>query len=334
LSRQRFNLVKHPSALQAFQSSIGYSLTVRIVIFGGHGHVGQSLINHFNLLGWGTTIVSRRGPVVWDGKTLGDWTQAIEGTDAVINLAGRSVNCRYNVDNLKEMMESRVDSTRVLGQAIAQASNPPKVWLQSSTATIYRHTFDEANGEDGVIGSEQDPVPRKWQNSVEIARAWEAALYEFDTPGTRRVALRTAMVMAPIEGSIFSVLSKLTKRGLMGVQGSGRQYVSWIHEKDFCEAIEWILNHSELDGPINVSSPNPLPQKQFAEQLRKALGAKIGLPATALMLEVGTFLMKSETELVLKSRRVVPAKLLKSGFTFKHPDWGTASLDLAKKINP
>lgn len=307
---------------------------MKIVIFGGHGHVGQSLTNHFGHLGWQTTIVSRRGPVVWDGRTLGEWTQAIEGADAVINLAGRSVNCRYNAKNLAEMTSSRVDSTRVLGQAISQASQPPKVWLQSSTATIYRHTYDSANGEDGALGSELDPIPRKWLNSVEIAKAWEKALYEFDTPGTRKVALRTAMVMAPIDGSIFSVLAKLTKRGLMGVQGNGRQYVSWIHESDFCKAIEWIMNHPELDGPINLSSPNPEPQREFADKLRKALGIKIGLPATALMLEVGTLLMKSETELVLKSRRVVPTKLLKSGFTFQFPDWERASLDLAKKINP
>lgn len=315
------------------QSQLSYAEKMKIVMTGGHGHVGQSLSHYFGSMGHEISVISRRGPVVWDGRTLGDWVKTLEGADVVINLAGKSVNCRYNEKNLAEMMSSRVDSTRILGSAITGCKVPPKVWLQSSTATIYRHTLEAPNGESGVIGSTNDSVPAKWLKSVEIAKAWEKALYESTTPLTRKVALRTAMVMAPIDGSIFSVLTGLTRKGLMGVQGSGRQYVSWIHETDFCRALDWIIEHSGLEGPINISSPNPLPQSEFAKCMRESNGAKIGLPATALMLEVGTLFMKSETELVLKSRRVVPEKLLKSGFEFEFPVWQDAARDLAKKLN-
>lgn len=310
----------------------GNTERVKVVIPGGTGHVGQSLTQFFQSRGDEVVIVSRSGPVSWDGKSVGPWADHLEGSDVVINLAGRSVNCRYTPDNLDDMMTSRVDSTRAVGEVIAACKNPPKVWLQASTATIYAHRLDAPNDDEtGMLGSQNDPMPSKWLASVEIAKAWEAALEEADTSHTRKVALRSSMVMAPIRDSIFDVLSTLAKRGLAGRAGSGKQYVSWIHESDFCRAIQWIIDHDDLGGPIIVASPNPLPQAEFNAGLRKALGVKFGLPTPAFLLEVGAAFMGTETELVLKSRRVVPSRLLASGFTFDHPNWCEAAADLASR---
>ena len=257
-----------------------------------------------------------------------------EGADVIINLAGRTVNCRYNQANLDEMMSSRVDSTRVVGQAIVQCKNPPKVWLQSSTATIYAHRFDAPNDDHtGILGSKEDNMPPKWLASVEIAKAWERTLDEAETPQTRKVALRSAMVMAPIPGSVFAVFVSLAKKGLLGQQASGRQFVSWIHESDFCRAIDWIIEHEDITGPINLASPNPMPQRDFARIIREAAKAPFGLPTSTWMLEIGTLLMQTETELVLKSRRVVPSILLKKGFVFEYPEWSLAAQNLISKLN-
>ncbi len=312
-----------------------HTRVMKIVLPGGSGHVGQSLRKHFASQGHEVVVLSRSGGVRWDGKTLGDWVKVFEGADVVINLAGRSVDCRYNAENLAEMMSSRVDSTRVVGEAIRQCAVPPKLWIQSSTATIYSHRFDAPNDDEaGILGQASDPMPTKWLKSVEIAREWERALNEAETPQTRKVAIRSAMVMAPIKGSVFHVLSKLARLGLMGRLGDGRQFVSWIHESDFCRSIDWIIEHDSLVGPVIVASPNPLPQVEFARALRHALGVKIGLPATAWMLEIGTRVMQTESELVLKSRRVVPSRLIASGFQFEFPEWASAAEDLARQSQP
>lgn len=308
---------------------------MKVILPGGSGHVGAALRRHFGRMGAEVVVLSRRsgaGSVAWDGRTLGEWTKALEGADVVINLAGRTVNCRYNQKNLDEMMQSRVDSARVIGQAIAQCERPPKVWLQSSTATIYSHRFDAPNDErTGILGGDEPGAPYKWNASIAIAKAWEAATMEADLPATRRVLLRSAMTMSPDVGSVFWTLARLTKRGLGGQIGSGRQYVSWIHEADFCRAIDFLMAREDLDGAVNLCAPEPLPQKEFARVLREALGVKIGLPATAFMVEMGTWLMRTESELVLKSRRVVPTRLLEAGFTFDYPDWRSASRDLASR---
>jgi uncharacterized protein (TIGR01777 family) len=311
---------------------------MKIILPGGSGHVGASLCRHFSAKGDEVHILSRNpqpGETAWDGETLGPWAELFEGADAVINLAGRSVNCRYTSANLEQMMSSRVKSTRVVGEAIAQAQNPPKVWLQCSTATIYSHRFDAPNDEfTGILGGNEPNSPPKWRASIEIAQAWEATLNSCQTPFTRKVALRSAMTMSPDSGSIFDVLCGLARKGLGGRLGSGRQYISWIHEHDFCSAVDFILDRPDLTGPINLCSPNPLPQSEFAQALREALGVKVGLPATRLMLEVGTLLMKSETELVLKSRRVAPARLLQAGFVFRYPVWSEAAKELASRLLP
>jgi hypothetical protein len=219
-----------------------------------------------------------------------------------------------------------------LGRAIAQASRPPALWLQASTATIYAHRYDGANDDyTGILGGDEPGVPDTWRFSTDVAKAWESAACENDTPRTRKVLLRSAMTMSPDRGGIFDTLLWLTRVGLGGRAGDGRQYVSWIHEKDFILAIQWLIDHDDLCGPINVAAPSPLPYSDFQQSLRKAWGMPIGLPASAWMVEIGTRLLGTESELVLKSRRVVPGRLLESGFHFEFPTWSDAATELVRR---
>lgn len=311
---------------------------MKIVLPGGSGQVGRILARSFSAAGREVVVLSRRPRAepwrvaAWDGRTLDDWRREFDGADVVINLAGRSVNCRYHAANRREMMRSRVDSTRVVGEAIAGADRPPRLWLQASTATIYAHRFDAANDEaTGVIGGCEPHAPETWRFSIEVAKAWEAACAEIETPDTRKVLLRSAMTMSPDRGGIFDVLSTLARRGLGGPAAGGRQYVSWIHELDFVRAIDWLIEKEDLSGPVNLASPHPLPQGEFMSELRRAYEVSVALPATRRMLEVGAFLLRTETELVLKSRRVVPQKLLDSGFEFRFPQWPAAAAELRER---
>ncbi|KOX13529.1 NAD-dependent epimerase [Micromonospora sp. NRRL B-16802] len=268
--------------------------------------------------------------VHWDGSTLGEWAKQINGSDVVINLAGRSVSCRYTAENLEAMMSSRVESARVVGEAIAEATRPPKVWMQMSTATIYAHRFDAANDEySGLIGGGERGVPGYWAYSVKIAQNWEVAQEQAATPDTRKVALRSAMVMSPDRGGVFDVLSWLARLGLGGPVAGGRQYVSWIHDQDFARAIRFLIERDDLTGAVNLAAPGPLPQREFMRELRSAWRMPVGLPATRRMAEVGAFAMRSDTELLLKSRRVTPGRLSDAGFTFAYPQWQAAAADLA-----
>jgi uncharacterized protein (TIGR01777 family) len=257
---------------------------------------------------------------------LGAWVSEVDGADVVINLAGRSVNCRYHAKNRRQILESRINSVRVIGEALRAAGRPPAVWLQAATATIYAHRYDAANDEaTGLIHA--DGAPDTWQFSLGIAKAWEAALDEAEVPGTRKVALRSAMTMSRDKGSVFDVLSTLVKRGLGGAQGNGRQFVSWIHEDDFTAAILFLIS-SEMDGAVNVCSPNPLPNREFMRELRKVYGVPFGLSAPAPLLEIGAWSMGTETELILKSRRVVPRRLMEAGFGFRYSTWAEAAREL------
>ena len=309
---------------------------MKIVIPGGSGHVGACLRRHFIARGDEVVVLSRSsGDVQWDACTLGPWIDSLDRADVVINLAGQSVNCRYNAENIRQMMDSRVNSTRILGQAISTLKNPPRVWLQSSTATIYADRYDHPNDEfTGTIGGTAPSSPKKWVSSVEIALAWEAELEKATTPNTRKVAMRSAMTMSPDKGSIFEVLCGLTRRGLGGAIGGGQQFISWIHEVDFCRALDFIIESETLSGPINLAAPNPLHQSDFQQILRKELGVKIGLPATKWMAEIGAVMMRTETELIFKSRRVVPGILLKEGFKFRFPEWSGACRDLVTRLKP
>ncbi|GAA4589338.1 uncharacterized protein (TIGR01777 family) [Actinoplanes octamycinicus] len=309
---------------------------MKIVIPGGTGQVGTILERALTAQGYDVVVLTRhpRGErqVHWDGATLGDWVREIDGSDAVINLAGRSVSCRYTPENLAAMMNSRVDSARVVGEAIAKAARPPAVWLQMSTATIYAHRFDAANDEHtGLIGGDEAGVPGYWEFSVRIARSWEAAQAQAATPATRKVALRSAMVMSPDRGGVFDVLSWLTRIGLGGPVAGGRQYVSWIHDHDFVRAVRFLIERDDLAGAVNLAAPGPLPQRDLMRALRSAWRMPVGLPATGWMAEIGALALRTDTELLLKSRRVVPERLTDAGFSFHYPQWQPAAVDLARR---
>jgi len=309
---------------------------MKCVIAGGTGQIGQHLVAHWRGQGHEVVVLSRGerdGTVAWDSATLGPWAQHVDGADVVVNLAGRSVNCRYDARNRTAIYFSRLDSTRVLGEAIAAAEKPPRVWLNASTATIYQHATEAEgpqNEATGVIWRGDEPgVPDKWHFSVDVARRWEAEAMRANTPQTRRVLLRASMVMDPSPDGVFDVLRGLAKWRLGGFQGNGRQRVSWIHIDDFCRAMDFILDDDALEGPVNVCSPNPVTNRDFMRGLRQACGVSWGLPAMAWMLEVGAVFMRTETELLLKSRWVVPTRLQQAGFTFEHPTWPEAAVHLA-----
>ena len=319
------------------QSTKGELDAMRIVLPGGTGQVGGVLERALTAVGHEVVVLTRRPTrdceLAWDGRTLGPWAaEAIDGADAVVNLAGRSVSCRYTPANLREMMASRVDSTRVVGQAIAAAARPPRVWLQMSTATVYAHRFDAPNDEaTGVLGGAEPGVPDYWEYSVRIARAWEREQELADTPHTRRVALRSAMVMSPDRGGVFDALLGLTRLGLGGPVAGGRQYVSWIHDVDFVRSVLLLIEREDIEGPVNLAAPGPLPQRDLMRALREAWGAPVGLPATRWMAELGAFALRTDTELLLKSRRVTPGRLLDAGFRFEHECWPEAAADLVHR---
>ena len=299
---------------------------MKIVIPGGSGQVGTILARAFHRDGHDVVVLSRQPPrspwrvVAWDGATLGRWQREIDGCDVVINLSGRSVNCRYTAANREEIMQSRVRSTRVVGQAIAAATRKPRVWLQASTATIYAHRYDRPNDEySGILGGDEPDAPDTWRFSIDVARAWERTFEDAAVDGTRKVALRSAMTMSPDAGGVFDTLVGLVRRGLGGSAGEGRQFVSWIHHEDFIAAVRWLIDREDIDGAVNIAAPHPLPNAQFMQVLREACGVSFGLPATKWMLEIGALFMRTETELVIKSRRVTPGRLLASGFAFRHP---------------
>lgn len=306
----------------------------KIILAGGSGFLGETLARWFDP-GTSEVVVLSRNPknvrftraVEWDSQTLGPWTRELEGATAVVNLAGRSVNCRYHEKNRKLIMDSRIDSTRVLGEAMRECQQPPAVWLNSSTATIYRHTFGPAHGEAGEIGATpeiKDPF------SIEVAKNWE---HEFEQatrplPNTRAITLRTAMVLGAGPGGVYHVLRRLARLGLGGDMGTGRQFVSWIHAEDFCRAIDWLIANPEAAGIYNLTSPHPLPNGETMRTFRKVEDRCVGLPAPAWLLEIGAFLLRTETELILKSRRVIPQRLLAEGFEFRFPTLETALRDL------
>ncbi|WP_406418191.1 TIGR01777 family oxidoreductase [Streptomyces sp. NBC_01614] len=310
---------------------------MKIVIPGGTGQVGAVLNRALSSAGHEVVVLTRRptrdGEVYWDGETLGPWAAAIDGSDVVINLAGRSVSCRYTAPNLQAMMDSRVHSTQVVGEAIASAARPPRIWLQMSTATIYAHRFDAPNDEaTGIIGGSEPDVPDYWAYSIDIARSWERAQEEADTPHTRKVALRSAMVMSPDRGGVLDMLLRLARLGLGGPVAGGGQYISWIHDRDFVRAVEFLIEREDLVGPVNIAAPEPLPQRAFMRDLRSASRVPVGLPATRWMAEIGAFALRSDTELLLKSRRVVPGRLLDAGFAFEYARWPEAADDLVRRV--
>jgi hypothetical protein len=327
---------------------------MRILLPGGSGQVGTILAWHLHSAGHEVTVLSRAPQthashpwrtLPWDGLTPGPWTTEIDSSDAVIHLSGRSVNCRYTAQNRQAIFESRIKPTLLLGKVIAASPTPPRLWMNASTSTYYRHALDrpqdEFTGELGDLPSERgarEPanLPDTWSFSIDVASSWEQAFLSIPTPRTRKIRLRSSMVMSPDPGGVFSVLSRLVRTGLGGSIGCGNQFVSWMHDLDYCRATDLLLARPEItdetDGIVNMTAPEPLPSRDFMRALREAWHIPIGLPATEWMIEIGTFLMRSESELVLKSRRVVPTLLLKHGFEFTFPTWPAAAQDLVARM--
>ncbi|RKS21965.1 hypothetical protein CLV94_2600 [Flavobacterium endophyticum] len=290
----------------------------KLIIAAGTGFLGQVLANHFKDK-FKEIIILTRGDskikdginyIKWNAKTFSGWEKELENTDVLINLAGKSVDCRYTEENKKEILDSRLESTRILNLAVLHCQNPPKHWLNSSTSTIYRHSLDKQMDEvDGEIGDDF---------SMNVAKSWEKAFFETETPTTRKTALRTSIVLGK-KGGAFLPLKNLAKIGFGGKQGKGNQFISWVHEKDFARALEFILE-KELTGVVNIVSPKPIRNASFMKALRKSLGIPAGIPINEKLLKFGAKIIGTETELVLKSRNVIPKRLLENGFEFEFGD--------------
>ncbi len=314
----------------------------KIIIAGGTGFIGSEMIKHFGVSN--EVIVFTRGInnvktnsfkpgialphshdsikyIIWDAEHLGDWVHALENADLVINLSGKTVNCRYNEKNKAEIMNSRIYATKILGEAIQKSIHPPKLWINASSATIYRHATDRP--QDEFTGDIKDDF------SVQVCKQWEKAFFEHRTAFTRKVALRMAITIG--SGGIMTPYFNLIKFGLGGKQGTGKQMYSWIHIEDTIRMIEWIYDHREIEGIYNCCSPNPVTNNKFMSTLRKVAGYKFGFPAFKWMLIIGAKLIGTETELILKSRWVVPTKILQTGFTFKYPLLEDAFADIMAK---
>ena len=316
---------------------------LRIVIPGGSGQVGRMLAQYFQVRGHHVTVLTR-GPytapwrtVHWDGQSIGPWVETLDGADVCIHLSGRNINCRYTARNRRELYDSRIGPTRLLHQAFALLDRPPRLWMNASAATIYRHSLDRAMDEaTGEMGgneaiSRRRRAPEKWKWTVELTKAWENAFFSAPTPRTRKIALRTSLVFSPARGSVFAVLSHLVRFGLGGTQGNGRQMVAWMHESDYARALEFLIEQEEIEGPVNLAAPHPLPNRAFMAGLREAWGVPNGLWAPEAALQVGMFLLRTEPELILKSRYVVPGRLLQAGFRFEFPTWTEAAADLVRQ---
>jgi len=291
----------------------------KIVLAGGNGYLGTVFAKYYKDKAGEIVILSRHEKqaeenirtIVWDGKTRGKWTAELVNADMVINLCGKNVNCRYTEKNKAEIFASRLLNTELLGEVIRDLYEPPKLWINLSSATIYRHAEDRPQDEvTGEIGT---------GFSVDVVNAWEAAFNKYETPKTRKVALRMGIVLGRSD-SVFPRLLNLVKLGFGGKQGNGEQYVSWVHETDAARSTEWLMDHTELSGVFNCVAPNPVKNDELMHIIRKVYGMPVGLPAPKWLLEIGSVVIGTETELILKSRWVLPKRLLNSGFEFEYPE--------------
>jgi uncharacterized protein (TIGR01777 family) len=297
----------------------------RIVIAGGTGFLGKILTERFKneyqvvILTRGADKTSNGVSYVhWDGKTAGPWVDVTNGAEVVINLNGKSVDCRYTEKNKALIYATRLDATEALDRAIQEVAQPPKLWINASSATIYRHSLDKVMDERGEFGT---------GFSVDVCQRWEAMFNKFDLPGTRKVLLRTGIVLGK-DGGPLKPLKMLARLGFGGKQGRGDQYFSWLHEDDFASIVDFIIHHQTCEGVYNVTAPNPIPNADIMRSLRAALHMPIGIPLPEWLLKVGAGIIQTENELVLKSRRVVPARLFQEGYSFKYADIRAALKDL------
>lgn len=293
----------------------------KLIIAGANGFIARYITRHFVALGWEVVGLARRTEgldkgcryVHWDGKTLGDWSQEFDGCDAVINMAGSSVSCRHNEVNKKLIIDSRVITTRLIGEAIAACENPPEVWMNASGVAVYKNIDTAPQSEDGEAGDDF---------MAEVVNLWEGEFYQANiSKNVRRIALRTSLVMAMNEPGIAAdYLVKLSKLFLGGKLASGKQMVSWIYIEDYCRAIEWMMDHPEISGAVNMATPDPVTNAEMMSLFCKAANRPFGLPAAGWMVKIGAFFLRTEAELILKGMWVLPTKLQTHDFVFKHPE--------------
>ncbi|CAN5553430.1 TIGR01777 family oxidoreductase [soil metagenome] len=295
----------------------------KIVLAGGTGFIGKYLAGEFKSLGFNVIIISRHdGNIKWNDEA--GIIAALENSEILINLAGRSVDCRYNEKNKAEIFSSRTETTKILGEAILKCRIPPELWINSGTATIYIHAEDRPMTEStGEIGS---------GFSVDVATLWEKTFFSFELPATRQIVLRMAIVLGKT-GGVMKPFVNLVRFGLGGVQGNGKQMFSWIHIKDLFNIILFFISHKEVQGIFNVSAPKPVDNKTFMKELRNSMNVKIGLPSPSWLLKVGAIIIRTETELILKSRWVIPEKLVNAGYEFKYPDIRSAISEILSSDN-
>lgn len=288
----------------------------KIVLAGGNGYLGTVLAAYYKDLAEEVIILSRTPKaqvgsiktIVWDGKHRGAWTQSLENANLLINLCGKNVNCRYTAENRQAIIASRVQPTTLLGEVLNELQHPPELWINITSATIYRHAEDHA--QDEITGEEG------YGFSIDVCRQWERAFYQTENPLIRKIALRMGIVLGRHD-SVFPRLLNLVKCGLGGRQGDGQQYVSWIHEHDVARCMEWLLQQRHVTGTLNCTAPEAVKNKDLMHIIRKAYGMPFGLPAPQWLLEIGTRLIGTEMELILKSRWVAPKRLLDEGFHFQ-----------------
>ncbi|MFC3561599.1 TIGR01777 family oxidoreductase [Pedobacter jamesrossensis] len=299
----------------------------KIVLAGGNGYLGGVLAKHFSSIADEVIIFSRKQKadegniktLLWDGKTEENWINELNNADLLVNLCGKNVNCRYTAKNREEIINSRVIPTNLLNRVIDKLANPPLLWINITSATIYRHAEDEPQDElNGEIG---------YGFSIDVCKIWERAFFQPTNPKTRKIALRLGIVLGRTDGA-FPRLLNLVKLGMGGKQGHGTQYVSWVHEQDVALSIEWLLGKGEIKGIVNCTAPNAIKNTELMKTLRKSYGIPFGLPAPAWLLEIGAIIIGTETELILKSRWVKPGVLLDSGFKFQYGNIDEAVHDI------
>lgn len=302
----------------------------KIVLAGGNGYLGTVLADYYKPIADEIIILSRHAKpaenniktVVWDGRNEADWATELENADLLVNLCGKNVNCRYTAKNKREILNSRIDPTNLLNDVALKLQHPPKLWINITSATIYRHAEDRPQDElNGELG---------FGFSVDICRAWENAFFKVNTPHTRKVALRMGIVFGKSDG-VFPRLLNLVKMGLGGQQGNGQQYVSWIHEDDVAGITQWLLEHHELSGIINATAPNPVKNAEQMRLIREIYAKHFSLPAPRWLLAIGALIIGTEPELILKSRWVLPSRLLEDGYMFKFPGMREAIADCIKE---
>ncbi|QNF32966.1 TIGR01777 family protein [Adhaeribacter swui] len=288
----------------------------KIVLAGGSGFLGQILSAHFLSKNNEVIILTRHikkfpfnvKQILWDGKNLGPWVNQLENSTVLINLTGKSVNCRYNQKNKKEILLSRLQSTQVLGDAIRLLQQPPPLWINAASATIYRHAEDRPQDEyTGELGI---------GFSVNVCQQWEQLFFTQNTPNTRKIGLRLAIVLGK-NGGVMPYFKNLARLGLGGKQGNGQQYFSWVHEQDIISIVDFFINQTSLEGVFNVAAPQPITNSAFMRAVRQAFAAPFGLNTPAWLLKIGAWFIGTETELILKSRWVLPRRLTEAGYQFK-----------------